>query len=228
MQKFKTQNYGGIKMTQKTTNELHEKEIVRLVKGGCISTLDSFMESFEGTIAVSYKVHICHEDNMDYEDFQQECCRGVIRALKDFKQNTYGQLRNFVKSTINNTAKDIVAKHRNQKNYNILGKDSEDVYDLTARKQKYSLENEVVNRLTFEHSVEKFIRKNLTEKQFNVVKAFYLGECPREYELRNGMKPRSFDKALQRALKKLRKIIETEEFKAFHFLSVPPKYMIVN
>jgi DNA-directed RNA polymerase specialized sigma subunit, sigma24 homolog len=213
-------------MKKEIITKLEQERIVKTVKMGEISSLNSFLHSFNVNIASCYRLNRCNEDNLNFEDFQQECRMAVIKALKSFKQNSYGELRSFIKITIKNKSIDIAKKHKNQNNYNILGDDSEDIHDLSARNHKYSLENEVVNRLTVEHSNEKFIRRKLTDKQYDVLKAFYFGECPRKYELENGMKPRNFDKILDRALKKIAKIIKTKEFKDFHFLSIPPKCII--
>lgn len=226
MQKIIRQKDGEIKMEKEIITELEKEQTVKCVKRGEVTSLNSFFKSFDVNIARGYKLNGCHKENLNFEDFRQECRIEVIEALKSFKKDTYGQLRSFVKTTIRNRSIDITKKHKNQSNYNILGDNSEDIHNLSARDHRYSLENEVVNKLTIEHSSEKFIRGKLTEKQFNVTKAFYYGECPRKYELENGMKPRNFDKILDRALKKIAKIVQTKEFKDFHFLSVTPKCMV--
>lgn len=208
--------------------KFEKNEIVRIVKRREFSKLDNFLELFNGVIWRVYRASGCGEYKIDFEDFRQDCYAEVLKALKSFESNTYEQLCAFIKIIIMRAGGHTAKKYKNQNDYNILGIEAEDIHYLASREIGYSLENEVVNRLTIEHSNEKFIKKTLTKKECRVLEVFYFGKCPRKYESENGLKYRTFDRTLYRALKKTAKIVATKEFMDFPFLSIVPYGMILE
>lgn len=208
--------------------KFEEHEIVRIVKRGEFSKIDDFLELFNGVIWRVYRANECDEYKIHLEDFCQDCYAEVLKALKSFESNTYEQLCAFITTTIIRVGRHTAEKYKNQSDYNILGIEAEDIHYLASRKIRYSMENEVVNRLTIEHSNEKFIKKTLTKKEYRVLEVFYFGKCPRKYESENGLKYRTFDRTLDRALKKTAKIVATKEFMDFHFLSIVPDGMVLE
>ncbi|MBI6873608.1 hypothetical protein [Clostridium aciditolerans] len=199
-------------MLFKRLTEEKKKEIMQKVMRREIKDLDEFIDAFQPLIWKRYYIESKKVYNLNQEDFSQQCRLIIIKCLKNFKGNVFGELCNYIVISLNNGVKDFVKKKINYDKYNVLGQEPDYVYNLKASYLEYSLEEEIVNKVTVVQNYDKFIKNRIPKKQEAVLIAFCSGEeAVKDYILKTGIKNESFRKCLNRAIISVTKMVKIGE-----------------
>ncbi len=199
-------------MLFKRLTEEKKKEIMQKVMRREIKALDEFIDAFQPLIWKMYRREAGEGYKLDHEDFSQQCRLIIVKCLKNFKGDVFGELCNFIVISLNNGVKDFIKKKINYDRCNVLGQEPDYVYNLKASYLEYSLEEEIVNKVTVVQNYDKFIKNRMPKKQEAVLIAFCSGEeAVKKYILKTGIKTESFRKCLNRAIISVTKLVKIGE-----------------
>jgi hypothetical protein len=199
-------------MLFKRLTEEKKKEIMQKVMRREIKALDEFIDAFQPLIWKMYRREAGEGCKLDHEDFSQQCRLIIVKCLKSFKGDVFGELCNFIVISLNNGVKDFIKKKINYDRCNVLGQEPDYVYNLKASYLEYSLEEEIVNKVTLVQNYDKFIKNRIPKKQEAALIAFCSGEeAVKKYILKTGIKNESFRKCLNRAIISVTKMVKIGE-----------------
>ena len=201
---------------EKRFEELTDEEIVRLAKEGDVSAVECLLDRYKNLVRARTRYYFL--SGADHEDIVQEGMIGLIKAIRDFKDDRQAAFHSFADVCISRQILSAVKASTRQKHIplNSYVSLNTPVYDSEGERtlmdvisvQFASNPEDLIIGQEDRASIEADIREVLTELEINVLNAYLEGKSYEQIVKETGTHYKCVDNALQRIKRKTERILK--------------------
>lgn len=195
-----------------TLSELSDDQLVRMAKNDDNAAIEMLVDRYKNCISLKTRTYFLR--GADKEDIMQEGMIGLIKAVRDYKEDRQVSFKSFAELCITRQIITAVKAATRQKHIplnsyvslygNSDGDEERAPLDLIESNTRFNPEEYIIMRENFK-KIDEQILKLLSKFEKNVLECYLTGKSYQEISTLLDRPVKSIDNALQRIKRKLEK-----------------------